>query len=200
MRKIIIALLLISINSFAQNKFGAFTGVNYSYFTDGFGQVLAEESFGLQLGVVYEKQLSPKVAFRPKLIFSQQGDRTRTPMNVDFDPVVYENFEVDNLDKKLTYINIPIDFKFWNKIYLIAGPQIGFLVNEKSFGDYPKKAKSDIDFGVNLGTGFTINKMFFEVGIYQGLTSIYEYRYFFTGNNVSAQNGFAKFTVGYMFN
>ena len=93
MRKIIIALLLISINSFAQNKFGAFTGVNYSYFTDGFGQVLAEESFGLQLGVVYEKQLSPKVAFRPKLIFSQQGDRTRTPMNVDFDPVVYENFE-----------------------------------------------------------------------------------------------------------
>ena len=42
--------------------------------------------------------------------------------------------------------------------------------------------------------------MFFEVGIYQGLTSVYEYRYFFTGNNVSAQNGFAKFTVGYMFN
>lgn len=200
MKKIIIILIFISQTIFAQDKFGAFTGVNYSYFTDGFGQVLAEESFGLQLGVVYEKQLSPKVAFRPKLIFSQQGDRTRTPMNVDFDPVVYDNFEVDNLDKKLTYINIPIDFKFWNKIYLIAGPQIGFLIDEKSFGDYNQEAKSDIDFGINLGTGFTVDKFFFEVGIYQGLTSVYEYNYFFTGNNVNAQNGFAKFTVGYMFN
>ena len=204
MKKILIILLFISNSSFAQNKFGAFAGVNYSYFTDGFGQVLAEESFGLQLGVVYEKQLSSSVAFRPKLIFSQQGDRTRTKANSNFNPdqeiVVINPFEIDQIDTKLTYINIPLDFKFWNKIYVIAGPQIGFLINEKSFGDYKQKAKSNIDFGINLGTGFTINKLFFEVGIYQGLTSLYEYPYYYTGNNVRVQNGFAKFTVGFMFN
>lgn len=198
-RKTIIACLLISNFILAQEKIGAFSGVNYSYFTDGVGQVLAEESFGLQLGLVYEKQLTSKIAFRPKLILSQQGDRTRTPMEVSFEPISYQNLEVDKLDKKLTYLNIPIDFKFWNKIYLIAGPQLGFLITEKSFGDYREKANSNIDFGINFGTGFTVHKMFFEIGIYQGLTSIYSYRYFYTGNNVSAQNGFVKFTFGYMF-
>lgn len=122
-------------------------------------------------------------------------------MYVEFDPIIiYENFEVDNIDTKLTYVNIPIDFKFWNKIYMIAGPQIGFLIKEEAFGNFRGVAKTDIDFGINLGTGFTFDKFFFELGIYQGITSIYEYRYFGTGNNVNAQNGFAKFTVGYMFN
>ena len=54
MKKITIFLLLgLSLSVYSQGKFGAFTGFNYSYFTDGVaGQVLAEESFGLQLGIV----------------------------------------------------------------------------------------------------------------------------------------------------
>lgn len=78
-RKITIACFLVSNFMLAQEKIGAFTGINYSYFTDGVGQVLAEESIGLQLGMVYQKQLTSKIAFRPKLMLSQQGDRTRTP-------------------------------------------------------------------------------------------------------------------------
>jgi hypothetical protein len=197
--KIVLIVFFLTNLLHAQEKFGAFTGLNYSYFTDGFGQVLAEDSFGLQLGVVYEKQISPKVAFRPKLMFSQQGDRTKTPYQTNFDPLFFDNFEVDQIDKKLTYINIPVDFKFWNKIYLLAGPQIGILISEKENGIFDQKAKSNIDFGINLGAGFTVNKLFFEVGIYQGLTTIYDYNYFATGNNVAVNNGFAKFTVGYMF-
>lgn len=204
MKKIILFVAILSSCTFlGQNKFGAFTGLNYSYFTDTpGGQVLAEESFGLQLGIVYEKEIAPKVHFRPKLMFSQQGDRTKTASTPNFDPVfdpTINGFEMDQIDKKLTYINIPLEFKFWNKIYLIAGPQIGFLINEKEMNYFNQDAKSDIDFGFNLGTGFTVNKLFFEVGIYQGLTTIYSYNYNLTGSKVNANNGYARFTVGYMF-
>ena len=44
MKKItVLFLLCLSFTTFSQHKFGAFTGLNYSYFTDGAaGQVLAE--------------------------------------------------------------------------------------------------------------------------------------------------------------
>ncbi len=201
MKKFIaIVTICCSLSTFSQDKLGAFTGFNYSYFTDGIaGQILAEESFGLQLGIVYEKELSPKVHFRPKLAFSQQGDRTKTKGVINFDPIVGGDFELDQIDSKLTYLNIPLDFKFWNKIYVIAGPQLGFLIQEKQMGEFNQKAKSSVDFGFNLGAGFTVNKLFFEIGIYQGFTEVYQYNYFYTGNSVKAQNGYAKFTVGYMF-
>ena len=201
MKKIILSLaILTSCTSFGQYKLGAFTGLNYSYFTDGFGgQILAEDSFGLQLGLVYEKEIAPKVHFRPKLMFSQQGDRTKTPSPNNFDPIIFDTFEIDQIDKKLTYINIPLEFKFWNKIYLLAGPQIGFLISEKEMSGFNQDAKSTIDFGFNLGTGFTVNKLFFEVGIYQGLTTIFNYNYFATGSSVNVNNGYARLTVGYMF-
>lgn len=75
MKKITFFLLLcLNFSAYSQDKFGVFTGFNYSYFTDGIaGQVLAEESFGLQLGIVYEKELSAKVHFRPKLAFSHKA-------------------------------------------------------------------------------------------------------------------------------
>jgi hypothetical protein len=199
-KSITLLFLCCNLSVFCQGKWGAFTGLNYSYFTDGiFGQVLAEESFGLQLGLVYEKELAAKVHFRPKLVFSQQGDRTKSESVNIFDPIVGGDFELNQIDTKLTYINLPLDFKFWNKIYVIAGPQLGFLVQETQINQFNQKAKSSVDFGLNLGGGFTVNKLFFEVGIYQGFTELYRYNYFYTGNSVKAHNGYAKFTVGYMF-
>jgi len=204
MKKIILFAAILTCCTFlGQNKLGAFTGLNYSYFTDTpGGQVLAEESFGLQLGIVYEKEITPKIHFRPKLMFSQQGDRTKTEPINNFDPIfdpTTDAFEMDQIDKELTYINIPLEFKFWNKIYLLAGPQIGFLINEKAIGGFYQDAKSDIDFGFNLGTGFTVHQLFFEIGIYQGLTTVYSYNYPATGSSVKANNGYARFTIGYMF-
>jgi hypothetical protein len=201
MKKIILSLAILTCcTCFGQYKLGAFTGLNYSYFTDGTGgQILAEESFGFQLGIVYEKEITPKVHFRPKLMLSQQGDRTKTTSTINFDPIIFDSFEIDQIDKKLTYINIPLEFKFWNKIYLLAGPQIGFLISEKEMSGFNQDANSNIDFGFNLGTGFTLNKLFFEVGIYQGLTTIYSYNYFATGSFVNVNNGYALFTAGYMF-
>jgi hypothetical protein len=180
--------------TFSQNKFAVFTGVNYSYFTDGFaGQFLGEDSIGLQIGALYEVSLNERISFRPKIIFSQQGDRTKTEHND------YGNLELNEIDYKLNYLNFPLDFKFWNKIYVIAGPQIGILISEKYEDVFIGKVKSNVELGLNLGTGFKINKVFLEFGIYQGLGTVLNYQYQTTGKIVDVRNGLAKFTLGYNF-
>ena len=194
--KSIFTVILFSIAtlSFSQKKIGVFTGFNYSFFTDGFaGQISGEKSFGLQIGAVYDLALTDKVSFRPKLVFSQQGDRTRTSYNN------YGSIQLTELDYKLDYINIPLDIKFWNKIYVIAGPQVGFLINQKIEGRFIGKVKSNVEVGLNLGTGFTINDLFFEFGVYQGLGTLLNYNYQSTGSIIDVRNGLAKFTLGYNF-
>lgn len=192
MKKITTAIFLIFCSIiYSQNKINAFTGINYSYFTDEIaGQILAEESFGLHIGASYEIELNNKIAFRPAVVFDQVGDRTKTKNK-------YYSNEIDQLDLKLSYINIPMNFKFWNKIYLITGPQIGFLVSKESSNGSSQIIDSNTDFGFNLGTGFTINRLFFEFGIYQGFTSIGEYKYFPTGSTKNIHNGYCQFTMGY---
>jgi hypothetical protein len=195
MRSILIfVIVLFSTLSFSQNKFGVFTGINYSYFTDGFaGQIGGENSIGLQIGALYEISLNDKISFRPKIIFSQQGDRTKTEYKK------YGSLDLTQIDYKLNYLNVPLDFKFWNKIYVIAGPQIGILINEKYEDVYIGKVKSNVELGLNLGTGFKINKVFVEFGIYQGLGTVLNYQYEATGKIVDVRNGLAKFTLGYNF-
>lgn len=173
----------------SQENLGFFAGVNYSYFTDGFaGKVYAESSIGLQIGALYNMELTDRISFRPKLFISQQGDRTKTEQE--------SNFELNQIDYKLTYLNTSLDFKFWDKIYLITGPQVGFLLNQKPESIDFGKVKSTVDLGVNLGGGFRVNKLFFELGIYQGLSTLFEYDYY-TGSETKVKNGYAKFTVGY---
>ncbi|WP_290836898.1 porin family protein [Flavobacterium sp.] len=183
MKRIFTLLLISSIGSaFAQNKLNAFVGVNYSLFTKGiYKQVSGEQSFGMNIGANYEIPLNPTIAFRPGLNFAQVGDRTKTTG-------YYEN-SIKELDTKLSYVNVPMDFKFWNKIYLIAGPQLSVRVN-----DAPAKRA---EIGFNLGTGFTINKLFFEFGIYQGLTPAMENIVDFQTGPYDVHNGYAKFLVGY---
>ena len=168
---------------------GVFAGVNYSYFTNGFAsEIYADNSFGLQIGALYELELNEKIDFRPKLFFSQQGDRTKTNQT--------NNLELKQIDYKLSYINAALDFKFWDKIYLITGPQIGFLIDQQAQSSDLGQIDSSIDFGLNLGTGFKINNLFFELGIYQGLTTLFEYESV-TGSMVKVKNGLIKFTIGY---
>lgn len=192
MKKIttVIILMFCSI-SYSQNEINVFAGMNYSYFTDGIGkQALAEQSFGLHIGASYEMELNDKIAFRPAIVFDQVGDRTPTESK-------YYSNEIDQLDLKLSYINVPMNFKFWNKIYLIAGPQIGYLVSKEYSPGSELMVDSNIDFGFNLGTGFTINRLFFEFGIYQGFTSLGKYQYSSTGSIKDIHNGYGQFTIGY---
>ncbi len=185
----VIILILISVKSYAQNTFGFFGGLNLNLTNAGiYESIGSENSIGLHLGVLYEYELNTKLKLRPKLVFSQQGDGTNTELN--------NNFNFTNLDYKTTYLNIPVDIKFGNKVYFITGPQIGFLLNTKKetadFGDL----NSHIDFGLNLGGGFEVENLFFEIGVYQGLTTIYDYKRS-DGIDETIKNSLVRFTIGY---
>lgn len=189
---LLFVVIFISIINYGQNNFGIFAGANYSYFTDGFlEKASAERSFGIQIGVLYNLALSKTISFRPKLTFSQQGDHTKTNQTNIFD--------LGELDYKLTYLNTSLDFKFWDKIYLLAGPQFGFLVDQKPLSRDLGKLDSNTDFGLNLGGGFKINQLFFELGLYQGLTTLFEYENSFSEGTTVVKNGHLKLTVGYNF-
>lgn len=189
---LLFAIIFISTINYAQNNFGVFAGANYSYFTDGFlEKTSAERSFGIQVGVLYDLELTKKISFRPKLSFSQQGDNTKTDQT--------NQFELGELDYKLTYLNTSLDFKFWDKIYLLVGPQFGFLLDQKPLSRDVGKIDSNTDLGLNLGGGFKINQMFFELGLYQGLTTLFEYDTPFTEGTTVVKNGHLKFTAGYNF-
>jgi hypothetical protein len=178
--------------AYSQPKFGVFTGVNYSYFTDGFaGQIGGENTIAIQLGALAEFELTPKTSFRPKLIYSQQGDRSKTSDNSEF------STELTDLDYQLDYLNIPLDFKFGKKFYLITGPQLGFLLQQKCNGVYVGTIPAEIELGLNVGTGFTIHRLFFEFGVFQGMSTLLNYTYEPTGAVVDVRNGLAKFTLGY---
>ena len=176
--------------TFSQNKLGVFTGINYNYLTQGhFEGVLSENSISYHLGVVYEMKINETTSFRPKILYSQQGDRKKTEQS---------EFHLNSLDYKLSYINIPLEFKFWNKIYIITGPQIGYLINtEKMSNDYGD-VKSDIDLGFNLGGGYTFNNYFVELSTYKGFSKIYEYENTYK-DKLSLTNTLFRLSIGYNF-
>ncbi|MFI1770385.1 porin family protein [Thalassobellus citreus] len=189
-KKLLIGLLtLITFSSFSQDKIGIIAGINASTLSDGilesFG--IHSNSFSFHLGAVYEKKLSEKISFRPRLIYSQQGDR--------------EDF-YDNIKYETSYINIPLNFKFFKQPYLIAGPQIGFLIDTKKkemdFGDL-----KTFDYGLNLGVGIDIKQFFVELNLYQGFNELIEVQYQqsnpFRDIDIKATNTLIQLSVGYNF-
>jgi len=193
MKKIISTLILMLILnlSYGQHKFGVFTGINYNYLTEGnFKGMLTESSISFHLGVLYEIQLNDKISFRPKLAFSQQGDRTETKQSSDFN--------LTQLDYKLSYLNVPLEFKFGNKVYFITGPQIGYLIQTEKMSNDLGDVKSDIDYGFNLGGGFKIDNYFVELSTYKGFSKVYEYEDMYN-NKLSLTNTLFRLSVGYNF-
>lgn len=167
-KKYLLILLLCSSFSFSQKKFGAFTGLNYIFLTKGnYEGLMSEHSISFHIGILYQIDINEKISFRPKLMFSQQGDRKKTAEN--------SIFNLTNLDYKLNYINVPLDFKFGNKFYLLTGPQIGYLINTKKMSADYGNIKSEIDLGLNLGCGININQYFIELGTYKGFSKLFEY-------------------------
>jgi len=177
----------------AQNRFGVFGGLNNSVISDGFlKKTYIDDVFGLHLGVLYEYRLSEKIAFRPKIMYSQQGDRKKTSNSF---------IDANDIDYKLDYLNVPLNFKFFKMPYIIAGPQIGYLLStEKLSADYGD-VKNKIDYGFNLGVGYDINNFFIELNLYQGLSTLVEIEEVFTQSvAVDGKNTVLQLSFGYYFN
>lgn len=180
---------LLPLVSISQNKIGILAGMNVSTLSDGILENFAfhSNSFSLHFGVVYEHGISEKIAFRPKLIYSQQGDRE------DFD---------DNIRYETSYLNIPLNMKFFNQPYLLAGPQLGFLLDTQKrdldFGEL-----KSLDYGVNIGVGIDIKDFFIELNLYQGFNELieveFEQRNPFRDVDIKATNTVVQLSLGYNF-
>jgi len=149
---------------YSQNNFGVFAGVSNTTLTDGFfRQVNIEKAFTFHVGGLYEHTFNKTISFRPKLVLSLQGDIEKTKDSPFF---------TGQIDYKLTYLNVPLDFKFFSKPYIIIGPQIGLLLftnkSERDYGDLD----SNFDYGLNFGVGYEFKNIFIEANAYQGINTI----------------------------
>lgn len=110
------------------------------------------------VGAFLEIDLNKKWSFQPELIYSMQGSK--------FQLIYFEGATIYDTRNtfKLHYLNVPFMFKYSeNKVFLEAGPQIGFLTSAKlkteveGFGSGEQDAKEifkDFDFGIGLGLGY----------------------------------------------
>lgn len=143
MKKIIFgALMLCSITTFAQQaKFGVKAGLNIANLAGDYpatsGDYFTIETSAItsfHFGGFVEFQLNEKIRFAPELLLSVQGnviETKGTPWNPPTQTYQTVSF---TQNPKLTYINIPVMFKYevLNKLHLELGPQIGFLLIAKS--------------------------------------------------------------------
>ncbi len=204
--KIIFTLIFIStltIFSFSQEKTTAFyCGLNISKWTDDanrFANDLSEflvqqEGFsefkfknesraGLTLGFNMGFPISGNVSFQPGIFYSQKG----TIFNVEG---IYENIFIEEKITMITdYVDLPLLFKLTllpgnNKLYLVGGPSLGYLMNSKmkvtvkvygeseSNTDYLEDCKY-INMSLVLGAGVEfMERIRAEVKYDSGLSSI----------------------------
>ncbi|MCX7550730.1 porin family protein [Xanthomarina sp. F2636L] len=173
----------------SQNKIGVFAGATTSTLTDGFFNsfYLGSNSYTFHVGGVYELPLQDNISFRPKVIYNKQGNNESL---------------TDNIQYVTSYINLPLNFKFFKQPYLLAGPQIGFLLNTKK-NEFDVGDMKTFDYGVNLGIGWNIKDFFIDFSIYKGFNELIEVNY--VNNNpyrdvdMEATNFTALLSFGYHF-
>ncbi len=171
-RAILIIIFLFPLLSSSQKKMGAVIGLNNSSISEGFlSEIYITDKLGFHIGGFYEIELDENLIFRPKLMYSQQGNRD-----------VYRNVRTE----KLNYLNIPLDFKIFDTTYVLLGPQIGFLVSDNN-SVFTSGPKSTFDIGIKLGMGQRIKDFVIEVNVYQGISKAVQNFDFDKGTNTVIQ-------------
>ena len=220
MKKVLLSAVAILAFGFANAqdiKYGAKVGLNVATLNGDVED--AKSLIGAHLGGFAEIKLSDKFAFQPELLYSMQGAKTESSYSeTDFG---YTYIETEETKLKLGYLNLPLMAKYFatDKLYLEAGPQIGFLVSAKydsdysyvviddsdgsifdsesdsTSGDYKDFVKS-VDFGFNVGLGYEFTENMFAGARYNlGLSDINDVN----GSNDKIGNGVFQLSFGYKF-
>ena len=152
MKKLLLSIITLSSISFlsAQEiKFGAKAGLNLSTVKyevpevslNGFDAAGEEQDnqfkVGFHVGGFAEFVISDQFSFQPELLFSLQGsklERNDIEEQNFFDGSSIRTVANTTTDLTTSYINIPLMAKYYvsEKLFLVAGPQVGFLVGAKS--------------------------------------------------------------------
>lgn len=187
-------------------KFGAKAGLNIATLNGDVED--AKSLIGAHLGGFVEIKINEKFAFQPELLYSMQGAKSEYS---ESEP----GYSYSSEEKyKLGYLNLPLMAKYFatEKLFIEAGPQIGFLMSAKNdyketetfMGDTEtfsgdvdiKDNLKSIDFGLNFGLGYEFTQNVFASARYNvGLSDINDVE----GSNVKIQNGVFQFSIGYKF-
>ena len=212
MKKIILtSLMLCSVFAFSQEiKFGAKVGLNNSNLKGNYpafneATTGADEAnlknksvIGFHIGGFVEYQINEKFSIQPELLLSTQGNKVEfTTTYFEFsDGTGEKDTETLTQRPKITYINLPIMFKYkvLDKLSIEFGPQIGYVISGKSTwkfegtdddseeieidllndGTYEflgatlqvKKGLKRLDYGLNIGASYDITEKLFVQGRY----------------------------------
>jgi len=186
-----------------QVSFGAKAGVNFATFYLSEDSAADSKPFvGVHLGGFVNIPLSDKVSFQPELLYSMQGLKEEI------------NDPGEKYDGKtaVNYLNVPLNFQFVlvDKLFMEAGPQIGFLLsatNEYTYSyttggvtttisdsDDAKEVFKGTDFGFNLGAGYHFTeKLSANLRYTFGLSAIDEVE------GVDMSNRVLQLSIGYKF-
>lgn len=206
MKKVILALvvvMMLSLTSKSQVKFGVKAGINLSRLTEAEWKIKP----GFHLGTYAQINLMQKFSLQADLMYSMQGGITYYHV-----PLYY--FSSDTYTKiyqKLHYVLMPITFQCTPIKYLTieAGPQFGFALKASHFNKeffkgvedtersreyiHDREAYNLFDIGLVAGLKFNITK---NINLYAryaiGFTKVFKY-------NEYARNQNIMFGVGYTF-
>lgn len=158
MKKLMISasliLLLSGLNYLkAQTEIGIKGGVNFSSVTELNGK----DRVSAHGGIFLHNTLNNHWCIQPELLYSAQGEKS-----------IDENGVKNDLN--LNYLQLPVMIQYYatKRIYLEAGPQIGYLLQANREGPVEDKASvkdnyKKVDVGINAGIGVWATK---NIGFY----------------------------------
>lgn len=183
MKKLIVAVvaLFIGTTAFSQSiDLGIKAGANFANITDASG---LSNKTGFQAGVFGGIKFSDKLGIQADLLYSQQGA------------------EFDGGEFDLSYVNVPIVIKYYlfQGLNLQAGPQFGFVVDDKItykvFGEVVEKTKAEaFDLTAVVGAGYDFPfGIRFDARYNFGLTDVAK------EEGVKGKNSVFSLALGYSF-
>lgn len=204
-RIIVLFIALLGFNSMEAQKvkYGIKAGLNIANLNiDQNGFPSTSSVANVHAGFFAEMQLSKKVAFQPELLYSAQGAK--------FDYLIDDGEGLYSTENtfKLAYLNVPLMIKYYpeSKLFLEAGPQVGFLTSARlktkviGYGASSRNADDafkNIDFGFNVGAGYNFSKHVTANARYNfGLSNIAEKD---PGESVKVKNSVFSLSLGYIF-
>lgn len=146
MKRIALVVLVsfFGLSTYAQGlDLGIKAGANFANISDASN---FDSKTGFTAGIFLGVKFSEKFAIQPELLYSQQGG----------------DFEFGDFD--LSYVNIPVIFKYYlfHGLNIQAGPQFGFVVDDKisfdAIGDGVSEGVKTNDFDVSgvVGLGYDL--------------------------------------------
>lgn len=183
MKNLIVIILLFSFASEIHAQLGVKIGTNIAKlnFAEDEDYIEIKSLIGLNIGALYEMQLSEKFSLQGELQFIQKGSRAE---DIDFD----EKYSI-----RFNYIDLAVMSKYYltnigesTRLYLSATPYLGYAINGKYEEEYDNRTFSEsidfkedgisrFDFGIGLGIGLNRNNWFLDVRYNIGLQNLDNY-------------------------